>query len=63
MRTTINISDDLISEAMFLTNIKTKSILFQTALKNMIQCEKIKELKNYFGKVDLEIDINQMRER
>jgi hypothetical protein len=29
----------------------------------MIQREKIKDLKNYFGKVDLEIDINQMRER
>jgi Arc/MetJ family transcription regulator len=63
MRTTVNIADDLISEAMLLTNIKTKSILFQTALKNMIQREKIKDLKNYFGKVDLEIDINQMRER
>lgn len=63
MRTTVNISDDLISEAMLLTNIKTKSILFQTALKNMIQREKIKDLKNYFGKIDLEIDINQLRGR
>lgn len=63
MRTTVNISDDLISEAMLLTNIKTKSILFQTALKNMIQREKIKDLKNYFGKIDLEIDIDQMRDR
>jgi Arc/MetJ family transcription regulator len=63
MRTTVNIADDLISEAMLLTNIKTKSVLFQTALKNMIQREKIKELKNYFGKVDLKIDINQLRDR
>jgi Arc/MetJ family transcription regulator len=63
MRTTVNIADDLISEAMLLTNIKTKSILFQTALKNMIQREKIKDLKNYFGKINLEIDINQLRDR
>jgi Arc/MetJ family transcription regulator len=63
MRTTVNIADDLISEAMLLTNIKNKSILFQTALKNMIQREKIKDLKNYFDKVDLEIDINQLRDR
>lgn len=63
MRTTVNIADDLIKEAMLLTNIKTKSILFQTALKNMIQREKIKDLKNYFGKLDLDIDINQLRDR
>lgn len=63
MRTTVNIADDLISEAMLLTNIKTKSILFQTALENMIQREKIKDLKNYFGKLDLDIDLNQLRDR
>ena len=63
MRTTVNIADDLISEAMLLTNIKTKSILFQTALKNLIQSEKIKDLKNYFGKLDLDVGLNELRKR
>jgi hypothetical protein len=63
MRTTLDLPEQLIDEAMALTHIKTKTDLIKIALQNLIQKEKIKDLKKYFGKVDLEIDLNELRNR
>jgi Arc/MetJ family transcription regulator len=63
MRTTLDISDALVNEAMLLTKIPTKTGLIKYALENVIQREKVKELTNYFGKVNLDIDLNKMRKR
>ncbi len=63
MRTTLDLPENLINEAMTLTKIKTKTDLIKTALVNLIQREKIKNIKKYFGKVDLEIDLDLIRER
>ena len=63
MRTTLDLPEALIDEAMALTHIQTKTDLIKTALQNLIQKEKIKDLKRYFGKVDLEIDLNVLRNR
>jgi len=63
MRTTLDLPEALIDEAMALTHIQTKTDLIKTALQNLIQKEKIKDLKRYFGKVDLDIDLNILRNR
>ena len=63
MRTSLDIPEELISEAMELTRIQTKTDLIKTALQNLIQKERIKDLKNYFGKVNLEIDLDTIRKR
>jgi hypothetical protein len=63
MRTTLDLPESLIDEAMALTHIHTKTDLIKTALQNLIQKEKIKDLKRYFGKVDLGIDLNVLRNR
>jgi hypothetical protein len=63
MRTTLDLPESLIDEAMALTHIQTKTDLIKTALQNLIQKEKIKDLKRYFGKVDLGIDLNILRNR
>jgi len=63
MRTTLDLPEALIDEAMALTHIQTKTDLIKTALQNLIQKEKIKDLKRYFGKVDLDIDLNLLRNR
>jgi len=63
MRTTLDLPEALIDEAMALTHIQTKTDLIKTALQNLIQKEKIKDLKQYFGKVDLDIDLNVIRNR
>lgn len=63
MRTTLDLPEKLLDEAMALTHIKTKTDLIKIALQNLIQKEKIKDLKNYFGKVDLGIDLDILRNR
>lgn len=63
MRTTIDIPEKLVNEAMLLTNIKTKTDVIKEALENLIQKEKIKKLKSFKGKINLDIDLNIMRKR
>ncbi|HPP99659.1 MAG TPA: type II toxin-antitoxin system VapB family antitoxin [Termitinemataceae bacterium] len=63
MRTTLDLPDTLIEEAMALTHIHTKTELIRTALLNLIQKEKIKNIKDYYGKLDLNIDLTVLRNR
>ena len=63
MRTTLELSDTLVHEAMLLTKISTKTELIKFALENVIQREKIKGLTNYFGKLNLDIDLDKLRNR
>ena len=63
MRTTIDIPEDLINEAMRVTKSPTKTALIKSALYNIIQKNKIKSLKNYKGKIDLDIDLKIVRDR
>jgi hypothetical protein len=63
MRTTLDLPDNLIYEAMKLTKMKTKTGLIKIALANLIEKEKIKDIKKYYGKVNLDIDLNALRKR
>jgi hypothetical protein len=63
MRTTLDLPESLINEAMALTHISTKTDLIKTALQNLIQREKIKDIKQYYGKIDLNIDLDVLRNR
>ena len=63
MRTTIDIPDDLINEAMKVTNAPTKTELIKIAFYKIIQKNKTKSIKNYKGKIDLDLDLNILRSR
>ena len=63
MRTTLELPDTLVNEAMSLTKISTKTELIKFALNNLIQREKIKGITNYFGKLDLDINLDTLRKR
>ena len=63
MRTTLELPDALVNEAMALTKITTKTELIKVALENIVQREKIKGLADCFGKIDLDIDLNILRKR
>lgn len=63
MRTTIDLPEELITEAMELTRITTKTDVIKEALANLIQREKIKGLKDYYGKIDMDINLNRVRKR
>ena len=63
MRTTLDLPEDLLIKAMSLSQIKTKTQVITTALQEMIRKSEISDLKNFKGKVDLDIDLNTLRGR
>jgi len=63
MRTTLELPEELIYEAMKVTNINTKTKVIITALENLVKKSKISGLKDFKGKVDLGIDMNSDRGR
>lgn len=63
MRTTLDLPEELLDEAMKTTQIKTKTKVIITALEELIRKSKISEIKDYKGKIDLDIDLNSIRGR
>ena len=63
MRTTLDLPIDLLDEAMKATHIKTKTKVIIIALEELIRKSKISELKEFKGKVDLDIDLDTIRGR
>ena len=64
MRTTLNISDDIIKEVEEIYNEKNKSKAVEEALKDAIRNKKMDRLKSLKGKIDFEVDpedIEKMR--
>jgi len=63
MRTTLDLPENLIAEAMKITHSQTKTSLIITAIENLVRKSKLSNLKNYKGKIDLDIDLNTLRNR
>ena len=60
MRTTLDLPEELIQEAMQLTHCKTKTSVIITALENLIRKSKLQELKEYKGQIDLDRDLKSL---
>lgn len=63
MRTTLDIPEKLILEAMKVTGSKTKSQLIRNALKAQIKEAKRKKLITLKGSIDMNIDLDSLRDR
>ncbi|MGA1826484.1 MAG: type II toxin-antitoxin system VapB family antitoxin [bacterium] len=63
MRTTLDLPEDLIKEAMEATHIRTKTQVIITALEQLIRKSKIANLKKFKGQVELDIDLDSIRGR
>jgi hypothetical protein len=63
MRTTLDLPENLLDEAMKTTHISTKTRVIITALEELIRKSKISGLKKFKGKVDLDIDMDVIRGR
>ncbi len=61
MRTNIVIDEDLMTEAMTLSQLKTKKAVVETSLKLLIQLKKQEQLKSLRGKLQWEGDLEKMR--
>jgi Arc/MetJ family transcription regulator len=63
MRTTLDLPEDLLEEAMHLTDTGTKTAVIVLALEELIRRARITDLKKYRGKIPLEIDLDTLRNR
>jgi len=61
MRTNIVIDDNLMSEAMQLTCLKTKKAIVEKGLRLLIQIEKQEHIRQLRGKLKWDADLEQMR--
>ena len=61
MRTNIVIDDDLINEALKLTDIKTKREVVELGLKALIKLKKQETIKQFKGKLKWQGDLDGMR--
>ncbi len=63
MRTTLDLPESLISEAMEVAHAKTKTRVITIALEELVRKRNISKLKAYKGKLDLQIDMDIIRGR
>ncbi len=63
MRTTLDLPEHLLNEAMTATHTGTKTGVIVLALEELIRKSKISGLKQYKGKIDLSIDLDALRDR
>ena len=63
MRTTLDLPEDLMQKAMSLAQIKTKTQVIIVALQELIRKAELSELKKFKGKINLEINLDQIRSR
>lgn len=63
MKTTLDLPDELVTEAMRLTDSHTQADVIVLALRELIKKNKVAGLKSYKGKVDLDMDMDLLRSR
>jgi len=63
MRTTLDLPENLLNEAMKVTHTNTKTGVIIRALEELLRKSKISDLKKFRGKVELDIDLNEIRDR
>jgi Arc/MetJ family transcription regulator len=63
MRTTLDLPENLINEAMKITHTGTKTAVIVKALEELVRKSKITGLKKFKGKIDLDINLNEIRDR
>ena len=63
MRTTLDLPEKLLLEAMDITHTGTKTAVIVLALTELVQKAKIADLKQYRGKIPLDMDMDSLRGR
>ena len=63
MRTTIDLPNALVEEAMKLSHHRTKTAVLVTALEDFVRKNRLQGLKKFRGKINLKIDLDKLRKR
>ncbi len=61
MRTNIVIDDDLMERALKATGLKTKRAVVEAGLRKLVQLEEQAKIRDYFGKLAWDGDLDKMR--
>ncbi len=63
MRTTIDIPDELMKDALRVSQAKTKTMVIVLGLQELINRHKLRELGAMEGKLHLDVDLRKSRKR
>jgi hypothetical protein len=63
MRTTLDLPADVVDEAREVLGFKSKTDTIVFALKEVIRRGHVQGIKELFGKVHIELDLDKVRER
>ena len=63
MRTTLDLPDVLIQNAMKVSHQKTKTAVIITALQELVRKSRLQELRQFKGQVNLDMNLNVLRKR
>ncbi len=63
MRTTLDLPDRLVQDAMKASHQKTKTAAIITALQDFVRKSRLRDLRDFKGKVDLDLDLDALRKR
>ena len=63
MRTTLDLPEKLLNEVMEATHTRTKTAVIIKALEELLRKSRISDLKKYRGKISLDINLNEIRDR
>lgn len=63
MRTTIDLPEALVEEAMKVSHQRTKTAVIVAALEDFVRKSRIQGLKKFRGQINLDIDLDKLRKR
>ena len=63
MRTTLDLPDVLVQNAMKVSHQKTKTAVIITALQDLVRKSRLQELRQFKGQVNLDINLDVLRKR
>lgn len=63
MRTTLDLPETLLNEALKLAKGKTKTATITEALEDFVRKNRVQDLRRYKGAVDLDMDLDALRDR
>jgi hypothetical protein len=63
VRTTIDLPEALVEEAMKVSHQRTKTAVIVAALEDFVRKSRIQGLKKFRGQINLDIDLDKLRKR
>jgi hypothetical protein len=61
MRTTLDLPENLVKEAMDVSGAKTKTMAISLALQDFVRHTRMKRILDYEGKIDLDLDEKRIK--